>query len=648
MNNGIDGAKARIMGWVESAKKSKVLNKIINGIKENWYMLLGALPALFIRLNGGIDGTKEKLASWFKALVSWYNSDKTQAWIQAAVTAFNRLATMAGQAFGWLQAQAVKYWPAIQAVAMVVINGLVNGFKWIMDTANKYWPTIQNAIVGAWEQIKTNILPGLMVLIKVFVDAFKKIWAVVVPLVKGIFNFFRAIAPTVMVLVGIIAWAVTKILWPAILIIAKVFMNVAAAVIPVVVTIVTSIVKAFTKVLNWFSVIWPAILKIIKFAFGVIMFLWAALGPYIMAALEVIGSIITGAFKVIMAVVKFVWTTISSIIKIAWGIISGIIETALGILTGDWEMAWNAFKGIFEDVWDGIKDFLGGIGKMFYDSGKAIITTLVDGIKSVAKAPGEAIKGVLGKVRDFLPFSDAKRGPLSTLTYSGGAVMTTLATGVRKKQGALQDAVSNAFTGIDTPSIVPPRLESTELDMKATPIVTPRLESTKLDMKATSMAVTPKMNQTEGFNIDVNKQANVLRDTIMSAFSDGVSILVRNLKEAVIGAFSETAMGMQKPSVSTAPELAPVESFSAAGSTISPAQVSAVTAPPAKAGGDINIASLVGKIDIYAQPGDNASDLVDQVIDQLYTKAKEATAILTSANKGRWYDYPWYQGSDNY
>lgn len=497
----------------------KLLNVTMLTNPIGWIILgIGLLIGLFIKLNGGVEGTKKVLAGWFSQLKAWYNSDGTQAWVQKAIAVFQQMAQKAGQAFSWLVAQAKLYWPTIKATAITVINALVRAFQWIKTQAVKYWPTIQAAIMTAFEYVKTNVLPILRQLLPVAVNAFKQIWAVAKPFGQALYNFFAAVAPSIWGLVKGIAWVVMNILWPALTVIWKVVAGIAAAVIPVVVNIVSTIVKAFTAVLNWAAVIWPAVAKIIGGVFTVIKFLWAALGPFIMAALQVIGGIVTGGFKVIMAVIQFIWTTISSIIQIAWAVISGIIQTALGILTDDWKMAWDGFKSIFEGVWDGITNFLGGVGKLFFDSGKAIIETLVNGIKSVAEAPVKAVKNVLSKVRDFLPFSDAKKGPLSELTYSGGAIMTTLSAGVDKRAITLQDAVGRAFS-----------------------------------------------------------------DT---------------------------------------------------GANIAPNAVTAAPAPPAASGGpSFAIGSLVEKIELHADKDTDADSLVDQFIDRLHQRAKEAAAILSSADK---------------
>lgn len=510
-----------------------------------WIILgIGLLIGLFIKLNGGVDGAKKVLAGWFNQLKAWYNSDGTQAWIQKAIAFFQLLAAQAGKAFAWLVQQAVKYWPAIRS-----------------------------AIVTAFNYVKTNVIPMLPVLLAAAVKTFQKIWSVVQPLGQALFKFFVAIAPSIKGLVKGIAWVVMNILWPVLTVIWKVVAGIVAAVLPIIGSIVGGIIKAFTAVLNWARTIWPAVSKIVGAAFTYLQFLWAAFGPFIMAALEVIGGIITGGFKVIMAIVKFVWNTISSIIQIAWAIISGIIQTALGILTGDWKMAWEGFKSIFEGVWNGITNFLEGVGKLFYDSGKAIIETLVNGIKSVAKAPVEAVKGVLGKIRDFLPFSDAKKGPLSELTYSGGAIMTTLSLGVDKKAGALTDAVSGAFS-----------TAALGMDMAATVTASAIPQPATTAPAAFTAAQPPVMVPAAGFT--------------------------------------------------AAPQAAPAASFSETGANIAPTQVSAVAAPPAQPGGaSFTFGSLVEKIELHATKDVDADSLVDQFIDRLHARAKESVAILSSADK---------------
>ena len=75
------------------------------------------------------------------------------------------------------------------------------------------------------------------------------------------------------------------------------------------------------------------------------------------------------------------------------------------------------------------------------------MTTFVDGIKSVAMAPINAVKGIFGKISNLFPHSDAKEGPLSTLTLSGKKTMTTFAEGVTLAEDAPANAITKGLEG---------------------------------------------------------------------------------------------------------------------------------------------------------------------------------------------------------
>jgi hypothetical protein len=51
-------------------------------------------------------------------------------------------------------------------------------------------------------------------------------------------------------------------------------------------------------------------------------------------------------------------------------------------------------------------------------------------------------------VRNLLPFSDAKEGPLSTLTLSGARMMETLSGGVKAAAPVLRSAAVGALAGV--------------------------------------------------------------------------------------------------------------------------------------------------------------------------------------------------------
>jgi tape measure domain-containing protein len=77
--------------------------------------------------------------------------------------------------------------------------------------------------------------------------------------------------------------------------------------------------------------------------------------------------------------------------------------------------------------------------------GSALIRTFAQGITGAAGWAVTAVTNVVSMVRRLIPSSDAKTGPLSDLTWSGGKFVTTFADGIYKKQGYLVKATNDVM-----------------------------------------------------------------------------------------------------------------------------------------------------------------------------------------------------------
>ena len=128
-------------------------------------------------------------------------------------------------------------------------------------------------------------------------------------------------------------------------------------------------------------------------------------------------------------------------------ILKNLFDWVIAIINGDWTGALNAARGACDSLVSavmGIADSLGigdAIRAAFDDvvnflnsidlseCGRKILETLKNGILSAAGSIRDAVSGVFDKIGSLLPHSDAKEGPLSTLTLSGQKMMTTLAGG---------------------------------------------------------------------------------------------------------------------------------------------------------------------------------------------------------------------------
>lgn len=120
-----------------------------------------------------------------------------------------------------------------------------------------------------------------------------------------------------------------------------------------------------------------------------------------------------------------------------------------GSITSFFSGLWAGITDAFRSGIDGVKNFITGTLAWFRESGSKILTTFTEGIQSAVSAPIEAVKGGLQKIRNLLPFSDAKEGPLSELTLSGRRVFETVTTGMRQTQDLPADTTEQAFNQMD-------------------------------------------------------------------------------------------------------------------------------------------------------------------------------------------------------
>lgn len=113
--------------------------------------------------------------------------------------------------------------------------------------------------------------------------------------------------------------------------------------------------------------------------------------------------------KVVQVSTELIQLTVGSMLDI----ILGLISAGMKLLQGDWEGAWDSIKEIAEDIMDNIINFFEDID--LFDSGKAIIQSAIDGLLSMKDKILRVVGDITGAIRDFWPFSPAKRGPLSDI-----------------------------------------------------------------------------------------------------------------------------------------------------------------------------------------------------------------------------------------
>lgn len=120
----------------------------------------------------------------------------------------------------------------------------------------------------------------------------------------------------------------------------------------------------------------------------------------------------------------------------------GLWPAILAAAMGPLGMLVSVFISHFEQI----KTFVTDVATQAYTWGANIIDTMITGVLSAKDRLVGAFSDIFAAARRLMPFSDAKEGPFSELTYSGGAIMSTMAQGVMANAGILHGAMGNAFS----------------------------------------------------------------------------------------------------------------------------------------------------------------------------------------------------------
>ena len=107
----------------------------------------------------------------------------------------------------------------------------------------------------------------------------------------------------------------------------------------------------------------------------------------------------------------------------------------------------GAVMGAVGSVRSAVVGFFAGTAGWLVAAGRNVISGFVSGIRSMAGAARSAASSVVGAVRNLLPFSPAKEGPLSgrgSPDIAGAKMIEMLADGIRSQAPALHRAMAGA------------------------------------------------------------------------------------------------------------------------------------------------------------------------------------------------------------
>ncbi len=412
-----------------------------------------------------------------------------------------------------IKAAVSNVWTVILTViraAMVVIVPIIKvAFMLVKSIIVSTWNAIKNVINGTIQvimgiiQVFSGLLTGNFTQVwnglkAIVMGALQTLWGVINLYFIG--KFLGPLRSFGTMAMGIIrgAWAFIKGIFTSgasgIATVIRMYFNMYRTIIMTVMNAIRAVVTA----------VWNALRSSVSAAVG-------SIRASISSAFSSARSIVTNAMQAIKSVVVSVWNAVkSSVTSVLSGILSSVKSTFSNIIsaiTSAMSKVGSAVKSGFNSALNVVK----GLGSSFYNAGRGLIEQMIGGISSMAGAVADKVSSVVSKVRDFLPFSPAKVGPLSDLDKLdfGGPISDSI-----DKAFPKVSAKMNMLMGKDKPQPVTP--------VGAGSNYRPSMEPSPAAIaRSTSSSTTNKNNITIQITGSSNPQetANSVRDVLDEYFA---------------------------------------------------------------------------------------------------------------------------------
>jgi TP901 family phage tail tape measure protein len=150
----------------------------------------------------------------------------------------------------------------------------------------------------------------------------------------------------------------------------------------------------------------------------------------------------------------WITNTINTVLGFFGTSLEEVIETVVTFFENLYETIIDKIKEIIEwlqEKWDSICEFFESLPDRFFQWGVDMIQGLIDGIKSMIGAVGDAIAEVAETIASYIHFSEPDKGPLSHFNSFMPDMMKQLAEGMEAGRFKVRVAAANVAADIAAP-----------------------------------------------------------------------------------------------------------------------------------------------------------------------------------------------------
>lgn len=364
---------------------------------------------------------------------------------------------------GWnaIKAAALSVWGFISPYIQQAMNAVTTFVQQKLAQLQAFWTangaSIKQAVSNVWNVIMTIIRAAMVVLVPIIQVAFMLVKSIIVSTWNAIKNVINGALQVIMGIVQVFTglftgnftqmWAGVKqiffgtlqVIWGMInlyfigkflgplrtfgsllLGIMRGAWNGLKSIVLGSLSAIGSLIRSY---FNLYKTVITTVFNVIR---AVVTTVWNAIRAGITAAVNSIRSSITSGFNAARAVVTAVMNAIRAVVMSVWNAIRSTVTSVLNGILSSVRSTFNNMLSAITSIMNNVKTAISSafdsalsivtnMGTSFYNAGRGLIEQIIGGISSMAGKVTKKIEEVVGNLRDRLPFSPAKIGPLSDL-----------------------------------------------------------------------------------------------------------------------------------------------------------------------------------------------------------------------------------------
>ena len=311
-----------------------------------------------------------------------------------------------------------------------VVSAIQATWDAITAATSAAWTAIITAVTTAWEGITTATSTAATGL----TTAITETWAAVQAATDAALAFLGAAI--------IAAWEAifnveTRAAFAALIVDAQTTWDLIVALITAALTLLgTVITTTWTEITTTITTAATAISTVITEK-------WTEITTSITTAMTAIGTTISTGWTAVQTTTSTILTALSTEITRIWTALGPAIDGAMNAVKSTVSAAWNAIKSAVLGI---LQSLVGAASSAGHD----MVNAFAQGITNNLSSALSAARRMAQELKNLLPHSDAKEGPLSTLTAQGRALPATLAKGILAGTPTLLQATRTMASGMSS------------------------------------------------------------------------------------------------------------------------------------------------------------------------------------------------------